>query len=195
MCAQHEHLAIPKNSPSLPARSLFPVKLGRPQHTEVTHYKVSWGWNRVISSQARRPATSMESPFSQQSLNGAILPKVVNLHMLRATLPFQTARTQSHRISTSPLQLSRHSRNVSHRADLWRMENTAREVFRCGYLQLPNCSPTRPSPNPNPREHIQHSSCTGPCANAMISHQDSESGRPLSDWIYKRNTKNGCDIS
>lgn len=82
MHAHHEHLAIPKNSPSLQARSPFPVKLGRPQHTEVTHYTASWSWNRVISSQARRPATSMESPFSQPSLNRVLLPKVINLHML-----------------------------------------------------------------------------------------------------------------
>ena len=70
-----------KNSPSLPARSLFPVKLGKPQHTEVTHRPASQGAG--IRSHTHRPVRlaagteTCEVPLRHQSPEGRVLtPKI-----------------------------------------------------------------------------------------------------------------------
>lgn len=80
-----------KNSPSLPACSLFPVKLGKSQHMEVTHHDLrglesgqtltgKWSWPPV-----QKLGKSFYSSCHQ---NAEFLPQKVDWLLAVMTLPF-----------------------------------------------------------------------------------------------------------
>lgn len=70
-------LSHSKNSPSLPARSLFPVKLGEPRHTEVTHCTASLpGLESGHNSQADEAGHGYRDSFhSSRPQNAEFLPQ------------------------------------------------------------------------------------------------------------------------
>lgn len=75
-------LSHSKASPSLPAPSPFPVRLGRPQHREVTHHTASQGLEsgHTLTHRPTELATSTETCevlLLQQSPSAEFFPQQV----------------------------------------------------------------------------------------------------------------------